>query len=511
MTSTPTPSTWPHVTSTLNPDGTGHVTISGNTTPVSGGSVEDARHQVLSLITATASSLGRPVRAEVTDPDGAWALIIHPDGMVHEDPASPRKRNRAARPIAPTAVPAPTPAPRSPLAPATVEPVAAWEQDENLPATDEAPWTPRTEHVSPLEPAAEAHEPEWTARAAEPAQEGVRGRFNRILGARVGPSSSELVHRREAFDADRTERERRRIADAEASEMESRHAARRRASDERAREQRRLIQTNFQGTRTIVIANPKGGARKTTTAYLLAATFGIIRGGSVVAWDANETMGTLGQRAYVDTHSRTVVDLIEDAADEFDSIKSSRIGRLDGFLRQQGDSHFDVLASDEDPTRQDIVDADGFNTVHEILSRFKRMILVDTGNNIRASHFQAALSAADQLVVPVAASHDSADVARQMLRSLRASGHQELADNAIVLIHDLEPANSSPEYFDVARSIAAGFEDEAAAVVPIPFDPALKDGGRIEYVDLAGATRSAYQDAAAAVSDNLAARARRGL
>ena len=115
----------------------------------------------------------------------------------------------------------------------------------------------------------------------------------------------------------------------------------------------RTIQTNFQGTRTILIANPKGGARKTTTTYILGAMIGSTRGGSTIAWDANETMGTLGERARDDRHHRTVVDLLEDGAQHFLDIDSARVGILDAYVRNQGDCHFDVLASDENANRQD--------------------------------------------------------------------------------------------------------------------------------------------------------------
>lgn len=503
MTSAPTPSTWPHVAATLNPDGTAQLTISGRTTPIRGRSVDDARGQVLARITATAAKLNRPVRAEVTDPEGEWTLLIHPDGGVEEDPTVPRKRSgpaRAAVPVAkhPTQAEQ-TPAPRSLLAP-------VWEQDQSDPAADEPTWTPQPEPAEVSEPfvqqpAPAPEDPEWTAHAARPAEEGARGRFNNLLGTKIAPSPAELAHRRSALEQERKQRAREQ-ADAEAAAAdEGRRAARERAAAEAFRQLRARIQTNFQRTRTILVANPKGGARKTTTAALLAAVLGIFRGGYVAAWDANETMGTLGSRSLTGTHTRTVVDLLEAAA-QLDSI---RVGDLDAYVRPQGDSHFDVLASDEDPTRQDMVDAQGFATIHDILERFYRLIVVDTGNNIRASHFRAALDAADQLVIPVAASYDSADAAEKMMRSFRASGHDQLVDEAVVLIHDLEPENGDPAYFDVARSIAERFEQQVSAVLPIPFDPALKDGGQIDYAQLTDKTQHAYQEAAGAVARNLAA------
>lgn len=510
MTSAPTPSTWPHVAATLNPDGIAQLTISGSTTPIRGRSVDDARGQVLARITATAAKLNRPVRAEVTDPEGEWTLLVHPDGGVEEDPTVPRKRGRPARAAVPVTEPpaqaTPAPAAHSRLAPAPAEPAPVWEQDQSDPAADEPTWTPQPEPADVPEPAVQQpapapEDPEWTACAALPAEEGARGRFNSLLGTKIAPSPAELAHRRATLEQEREQRAREQ-ADAEAAAAdEGRRATRERAAAEAFRQLRAIIQTNFQRTRTILVANPKGGARKTTTAALLAAVLGIFRGGYVAAWDANETMGTLGERSLTGTHTRTVVDLLEAAA-HLDSI---RVGDLDAYVRPQGDSHFDVLASDEDPERQDIVDADGFATIHDILERFYRLIIVDTGNNIRASHFRAALDTADQLVIPVAAADDSANAAEKMMRSLRANGHDQLVDEAVVLIHDLEPQNNDPAYFEVARSVAARFEHQVSAVLPVPYDSALKNGKQIDYAQLTDKTQRAYQEAAGAIARNLAA------
>ena len=370
----------------------------------------------------------------------------------------------------------------------------------------------------PSGPAVDENDPAWRQIAEKPAEQGLRGTLNG-MGMKLAPKEAELAERRAAFAAQQAQEQQRQAeeeqarfaeeerarAEAEAQRAhESRRAARQREAAERDREQRRLIQTNFMGVKTILVANPKGGARKTTSTYLLAATMGIIRGGSVIAWDANETMGTLGERSQQDQHSHTVVDLLEQAAPHFTSIEGSRLGALDAYVRPQGDSHFDVLASDEDATRQDIVDREGFETVHEILSRFYRLILVDTGNNIRVPHFLAAVDQADQLVIPVAAGRDSARAAQKMMRSLEASGHGELVKDAVVLLHDLEPSTEAgSEYLDTVGAIAAEFEGQVAAVVAIPFDASLKGGDQIDHAKLAPATQHAYQEAAAAVAQSL--------
>jgi mRNA-degrading endonuclease toxin of MazEF toxin-antitoxin module len=48
------------------------------------------------------------------------------------------------------------------------------------------------------------------------------------------------------------------------------------------------VQTQFDGPRTVVFVNPKGGTATTTSTLLAAGTFGTHRGGGVVAVDAHE-------------------------------------------------------------------------------------------------------------------------------------------------------------------------------------------------------------------------------
>ena len=78
------------------------------------------------------------------------------------------------------------------------------------------------------------------------------------------------------------------------------------------REARAVVQRSFSGPRTIVFANPKGGAAKTTSVLAAGYTFGTIRGGGVVAWDNNETRGTLGIRGERGNHQNTTRELLDD-------------------------------------------------------------------------------------------------------------------------------------------------------------------------------------------------------
>ena len=50
------------------------------------------------------------------------------------------------------------------------------------------------------------------------------------------------------------------------------------------------------------------------------------------------------------------------------------------------------------------------------------------------------------------------------------------------------------------RTIAGRLEPQVAAVIPVPFDSALKGGDEIDYAALSEKTRRAYREAAAAVA-----------
>lgn len=476
---------------TINADGTGAVDLGDHISPVSGEGAPGARQQAIALVAARAAELDQPLTATASEAGRVWPLLISPDGTVTQrtldtTPAaeSPAPNLDATRPraiIDPDSTEPSSPQP-------TTAPTAEWQQDP--PPAVAA--TPITGHA--------VADPRWTELAQQPAEHGIRGNLNKI-GMKFSPDARELEARHETFRQQLAHEEQQRLEDEQRERdeaaQETRRAARAREEAQREREQRALIQTNFGDCQTITVSNQKGGSHKTTVIALLAATFGRIRGGGVIAWDANETMGTLGDRTMEDFHSNTVVDLLEKSADDFSSVETSRIGTIDKYTRPQGDNHFTVLASDEDPERQDMVDGAGFRTVHQILERFNRMVFVDTGNNARADHFLAAIDATNQLVIPVSAGLDSALVAEKMIRALIARGHEDIVNNAVVMLHDSESRKADD------TETARRFEGKVATVIPVPFDPALKDGGKIDYDALLPTTKRAYQEAAAAIALNL--------
>lgn len=345
-------------------------------------------------------------------------------------------------------------------------------------------------------------DPRWADISRQPATQGFRGTLNG-MGLKLAPAEDELAERREALRQEIAREEQARIADEQRAQdeaaQETRRAAREREAAEKDRAERTIIQTPLEEPKHVLIANDKGGQGKTSGTYCIAATAGRIRGGDVIAWDANETRGNLGFRSRKATTSRSVVDLLEDAVEDFTTVEGSKRSTLAKFTRSQGDNLFSVLASDENPENQDLVDADAFEKVNEILGRFYSLILVDTGNNHRVSHFRAALAAADQLVIPVSAGADGAHAAETMLDTFESLGYHDLVKNAVVLLNDSATRRGN------ATGIAAKFDQRVRAIIPIPFDPALDSGDEIDFEALQPATRAAYQEATAAIATGLAA------
>jgi MinD-like ATPase involved in chromosome partitioning or flagellar assembly len=258
------------------------------------------------------------------------------------------------------------------------------------------------------------------------------------------------------------------------------------------------VQRSFAGPRTVVVINPKGGAHKTTATMMLAATFGEHRGGYTLAWDNNETRGTLGWRARAAAHHRSAVSLLHDL-DRFGDAGSSRIGDLDDYVRAQGSAQFDVLASDEDPNATELVDAEAFDRLHGTLQRFYRLIVVDTGNNMRAPNWLRAVEAADQLVIVTTVREDTAASAAWLVDGLRDKGLERKVDEAVTVLSAMTDA-PDPQ---LARRLRGHFGSLTRAVLEVPHDPALVDGGAISYELLSRATREAWLRVAATVAEGL--------
>ncbi len=260
-------------------------------------------------------------------------------------------------------------------------------------------------------------------------------------------------------------------------------------------QQRRSIQRDFAGPRTVMFLNPKGGAAKTTGVLVAGYTFGTVRGGGVVAWDNNETRGTLGIRGTRSSHRNTTRELLEDL-ERFSDVYQARIGDLGAFVRSQGDAHFDVLASDERPHVTGMIRAEDFTAVHGLLERFYRLILIDTGNNMRAENWLAAADAADLLVVTSTIREDTGYSGLWMLDALQDAGYENLKHKTVTVLSD--PSSHVDE--QLAHDLVQVYEQRTKSVYRVPYDPVLVAGSVLPYAQLSEGTRAAWLAACAGMA-----------
>lgn len=291
-----------------------------------------------------------------------------------------------------------------------------------------------------------------------PAKEGWQGWINRLSGGflSVRPGKEEVLHRRAVAG----------------------------------------IQSNLTRSMTILLANSAGGAGKTVTAMGLGGVMGLHRGGGVVVCDNNETQGSLSLRSKARGSDRTVLDLLGRTREDEDLT----LGELSAYLRTQGNAHFDVLASSTRPEEMRLIGKAEFELIHDVLSRFKELVIVDSGNNALASNFQAAAEAADLLLVPTGMQRDQIQRALWTLRTLYEAGHEDLVTNAIVVISE---DSRGKESGGVVKELNAALDSAGMDIITIPYDPHLDRGTVIDVELLRDKTRHAYEQLAALVAHKL--------
>lgn len=148
--------------------------------------------------------------------------------------------------------------------------------------------------------------------------------------------------------------------------------------------------------------------------------------------------------------------------------------------------------------------AEEVDTARQVLTRYYRLIVMDSGNTARSANWRRMIHHTNQLVVPVTAIEDRAEAARLTLQTLESRGGHgaELARNAVVIVSESTDAKRSmrgdalKRAKDEARRIADGFAPHVRAVVRIPYGPALVNGP-IRHDALQPATQRAWLGAAA--------------
>jgi len=448
---------------TTHPDRTSEVSVGGSVQALDGVGTQDVHLVVTALVAERAAQLGRPVRVVHREPDGERRLVVTPSGQVHDDEPSPAEplpaaeEAPAAEPVwqsySPPPVEVPDTALVDPSAPAgPPAPAAA------TPWSDPAPAAPRQARPWAYD-YPEGRRSFLREEPAEvPARRGWRGWLNQA-GLRLAP-----------VDAERAER-----------------------LDELT------VAQHWPGPRTIAVVNGKGGAGKTPTTALLAAVFARHGGAGVLAWDNNQTRGTLGWRTEQAGHDGTVVDLLPRVPHLLgETARSSDLAR---YVHHQRADRYDVLrskplalASEQRVAPEDVDD------LHTIASKYYRLVVIDSGNDESDPMWLRMIDHTDQVVVATSTRDDHAEAGALLLEALASRDERSaaLAAGAVVVVSQAV-ASATPG--DVRR-ISEGFSGLAREVAAIPYDRAMVEG-QLRHDALGPDTRRAWLRAAAAVARGL--------
>ncbi|GAA1868770.1 AAA family ATPase [Myceligenerans crystallogenes] len=548
---------WPVIEAVVRNDGSGEVRIDGTSYPVATSSLEEARVEVLRRVTESAVAAGRPVRASAEGPEGIWRLVVHPDGTVvpEEDGPTPSGPTPVVtRDDAGPAAPAPDPEPdvtrrRIPLSPPPVRATDPFGEPAPEPghqasaapapagAAGNAPAGPAPDPAPPAAdtPAAPAPAPdvavgyvavEGLTPDTDPGGRVPNGsrldpglRAPASQHARTAPSSPRVPERTgvpDPFHPDdgpgsRAHREARgsfltQVSVEEPAEQGFRGWLTRigvripPSTAERAiRADEREVSQHWPGPRTISIVNGKGGAGKTPSTVLLSAVFAQYGGAGVVAWDNNQTRGTLGWRTEKGPHDATLLDLLP----RTDHLlgPSAQAADLARYVHHQTRDRYDVLRSKPMAmANEQRIDPSDVDAIHSVLSKYYRLIVIDSGNDESDPMWQRMIDLSDQLVIATTTRDDHAEAGALLLEGLaeRDGRSAYLAQQAVVVVSQADQKAPPAEI----RKVAAGYAPIAREVVTVPFDPGMVDG-HLRHGALRPATRRAWLAAGAAVARGL--------
>lgn len=239
---------------------------------------------------------------------------------------------------------------------------------------------------------------------------------------------------------------------------------------------------------TVVVAQTRGEAGKTVTTFGLGSALSAARGGGVVALDNDEGPGDLADR--LERHTQTsIADLLVGAP------WATRV-ELEAVLQHQSTGFLDVLAAD--PHGDAAITSAQFDQLMHILRTFYRIIVVDSGNSTRAENWQAAISAADVLVVPIKLRTDHVVPAGRMIRGLQDSGVD--LTGRLVLVQSCGPGDQHMRT-DERDKLLAEFDLGEFPLIEIPTDRRVDRGPVLRWDDLHKRTQAAYDQLGATVLD----------
>ncbi|MGB7237796.1 MAG: hypothetical protein WBD41_17700 [Rhodococcus sp. (in: high G+C Gram-positive bacteria)] len=233
----------------------------------------------------------------------------------------------------------------------------------------------------------------------------------------------------------------------------------------------------------VAVINVKGGVGKTPIALGLASQLAAHRGpGTTAAVDLGESNNSFADRiaapAPIGFDTASLLDFIESTGGQ---ISPAALGRY--LVRQP--SGEDVLTGRDDE-RIDL-GYEQAQALGSLLSRFRDLLIVDTGNAENSGRWQWAVSTAQVVLIPVPLRADVVAVARRMIGRIAARRPHGLSGVMVVITDGPgdTPDIEAGEIEQLTRN------DGIDVVLRMPYEPAFASGQPITAENLALPTRDA--------------------
>lgn len=233
----------------------------------------------------------------------------------------------------------------------------------------------------------------------------------------------------------------------------------------------------------VSVINVKGGVGKTPLSLALASQMATHRGpGTVAAVDLGESNNSFADRIVNGGHPEFdtvgLLDLYENTGGAITSAMLSR------YLTRQPSGEDVLIGRDDVGFDLGFDDADALAT---LLSQFRDLLIVDTGNGENAGRWQWAVVTAQVVLIPVPLRADVVAVARRMIGRIAARRPQGLA-GVMVIITD-GPGDTPDIEADQIEQLTRG--DGIEVVLRMPYEPVFASGQPITSASLALPTRDA--------------------
>ena len=472
------------ITLTIGPDGSGSYEDENGIEPLAASNSEQLRALLLGKAASRARAQNQVVSVTARDTSGVAYLLVSPSGAIKLADKPPTQQPVSPQAPAPLNQNMPQPAPQPvPQQSVPGQPVAATQPLAQAPTPP--PVVPSQQPVPQPVP----QQPVPHQSVPQPVNQPVPGQGVQVSAPVLRARPDSFLAKSAAGGPKPTGW--RAVAGRLGFKVQASQAQCQQWEDERT------VSQHWPGPRTIAVLNGKGGAGKTPTSILLASNFARLGSGSVVAADGNVTRGTLGWRTEQGPHNATILDMVPQTEALMDP--SARNGDVAAYTHHQTIDQFDVLRSN--PlllSTEQKLSPEELDGIQQVLTRYYRMIIWDTGNDEGDSLWLRIVSHADQIVVATTTRTDHAEAGRLLLQGL--SGRDErsaaLAANAVVVISQAD--REEPP----ATSLVDGFAGIAREVVTIPYDRSMREQW-LRSDKLAPATRAAWLHAAAAVARGL--------